>query len=466
MTNVRKNISYNIIYQILIILLPLITSPYISRVLGAESLGICSYLHSIVSYFSFFILLGLNNYGSKTIAQVKSDKTNLSKNFCAIFCMQLLSSVIVILIYIVYIISPLCNYKIYSLIQLLYLFGSALNINWFFFGMEKFKLTVIRNTIVKILSVLSIFIFVKKTTDIYIYIIILSLTNLFTSVFLWGFLKKEIELCKIGFKDIKQHIKPNLILFIPIIAVSCYKIMDKIMLGNMSEINQVALYENAEKIIQVPISIVTAIGTVMLPKISNLLSEGKEEETKMYVNKSFDLIMMIAFPMTFGIMAVCEKFMPLYLGAEFTETGLFTKYLAITVIFVSFANVIRTQYLIPKNKNKIFILSLVCGAFVNLIINILLIPKFSGMGAIIGTIFAEFTVMIYQTLAVFKEMQIHKYIKNIVKYFIFSLIMYLIINRFDSIIENDIYCILTQVVMGILIYSALASKEIIKYIKK
>jgi len=103
---------------------------------------------------------------------------------------------------------------------------------------------------------------------------------------------------------------------------------------------------------------------------------------------------------------------------------------------------------------------------VNLIINILLIPKFSGMGAIIGTIFAEFTVMIYQTLAVFKEMQIHKYIKNIVKYFIFSLIMYLIINRFDSIIENDIYCILTQVVMGILIYSALASKEIIKYIKK
>ena len=465
MSSVKKNFIYNTTYQILILIIPLITAPYLSRVIGAEGIGVYSYTYSITYYFGLFILLGLNNYGNRKIAQVKEDKEKLSREFLSIYSMQLFMAIIVIAIYGIYISLNDYTYKVIQAIQIVYLISVSLDINWFFFGLEKFKITVTRNMIVKILSFISIFLFVQNEQDLWVYTLIMSLSHLISQCCLFPFLKKVIMPVKITFKDVVKHIKPNLILFIPAISVSVYKVMDKIMLGSMTDMTTVGYYENAEKIVNIPITIITALGTVMLPRISNLVSNGKEEDARRYTDVSMKLIMFLAIPFTLGIMAIIENFAPIYFGSEFAISGIYAKYLSTTIIFISWANVIRTQYLLPNEKDKIYIVSIISGAVLNFIFNIFLIRLYSGLGAIIATIIAEFTVMIIQTIYVIHKMNIKKYFKETIILLIKGLIMYFIVINLDRLIENKVQLIISQVLVGVCIYSILNYKYIMTLLK-
>lgn len=466
MNSVKKNFTYNIVYQILILIIPLITAPYISRVIGAEGQGIYSYTYSIAQYFVLFAMLGLNNYGNRTIAKIRDDKEKLSKEFWSIYGLQIITTTIMLILYITYIIFLDSSYKLYNTIQLVYVFSAMFDINWFFFGMEKFKLTVIRNTIIKILSACSIFIFVKSKNDLVLYMLIMVGAPLISQLSLWTFLRKYIFFVKPTWNSIKKHIKPNAILFVPVIAVSIYKMMDKIMLGNMSNISNVGYYENAEKIINIPNSIITALGTVMLPRMSNLVANGNNTKIEQYINKSMKFILFLSVPIAFGLIAIGKNFAPLFFGENFVKTGEIIQYLAITLVFISWANVIRTQYLIPNEKDKSYIISVFLGAIINFVINSLLIPKYNAIGAAIGTIFAEMVVMIYQTYTVRKELSIKKYFKYLLKFLVSALIMYLIIIQFERIIENKYILIFTQIMLGALIYFTINYKYILENIKE
>ncbi len=459
-TSVKKNFIYNIVYQILILILPLITAPYISRVIGAEGLGIYSYTYSVAHYFVIFAMLGLNNYGNRTIAKYRDNKENLSKNFCSIYAMQLMTSALVIIAYIVYVILFDNKYLIYAIIQLIYVLSAGLDINWFFFGIEKFKLTVTRNSVVKLLSVCSIFVFVKRKEDLILYAVIMVMASFISQISLWPFLRKEIHFVKPSLSDIKKHIKPNLILFIPVIAINLYKVMDKIMLGNMTNVSNVGFYENAEKIINVPLGFITALGTVMLPRISNLTANKEKEKVKEYIDKSMEFSMFLSIPIALGLIAVGKEFAPIFFGEEFVQTGIIIQYLAITVIFISLANVIRTQYLIPNQKDNVFIISTIAGAIINLIINLLLIPKYETIGATIGTIFAELSVMLIQAISVWKEMQITKYLKKLLVFFVKGLIMYVIVYQLKYLNVQTEIIIFLQVVIGVIVYFLLNIKYI------
>lgn len=463
--SIKKNFIYNIMYQILIMILPLITIPYVSRILGVDNIGIYSYTYSIIYYFMLFGLLGINNYGNRTIAKVRDDKLELSKNFLSIYTIQVVMNVISIIIYICYCLFTDIQYKEIAIIQVIYLISNVLDINWFFFGLEKFKLTVTRSTIIKILSLILIFIFVKTENDLWIYTFILAICTCISQIFLFKFLKKEIVKCKIGFNEIKVHIKPCFILFIPLIAVSLYKVMDKIMLGNISTIDQVGFYEQAEKIVNIPMGIVTALGTVMLPRISNLVNKNEDEIVKNYIEKSVKIMMFLAFPICFGIFAVSNEFVPIFLGGKFLNSIPIVKYLSITIIFISFANIIRTQYLIPKEKDKIFISSVLIGAIVNLIINFILIPKYNAIGACIGTIVAEFVVMLYQIIKVKNDLPIKMYLKYTCKYAVKALIMFAIIYLYNFININSTYVLLLKIITGCIIYGFLNIKYITSLFK-
>lgn len=465
MSSVKKNFSYNIIYQILTLILPLITAPYISRVIGAGGTGIYSYTSSIVQYFILFAMLGMNNYGNRTIAKCRDDKDELSKKFSSLYIFQLITSTLMVILYIGYICLFNNQYLEASLIQLIYLISTCFDISWFFFGLEKFKLTVIRNTIIKILSATSIFIFVKNKDDLMIYITLMSVSHLLSQLSLWPFLKSEVKLVKPKIKDIMSHLKPNLILFIPVIAVSLYKIMDKIMLGNMATIQDVGYYEYAEKIINIPLSIITALGTVMLPRISNLVANNNQEKIKFYIDKSMQFVLFISIAMCFGIIAISPRFVPIFLGDEFVQTGYILQLLSVTIIFISWANVIRTQYLIPNEEDKPYIISVFIGAIINFVVNILLIPRYKTIGAAIGTICAEISVAIYQTIVVRKEIDFRKYIKYIVQFILSGLIMYIIISNLSHIIHNSYLLIISQVTLGAIIYSMLNYKIILENIK-
>ena len=459
----KKNFIYNVLYQILILIIPLITMPYVSRTLGADGIGIYSYTYSIAYYFMIIAMLGLNNYGNRTIAKVRDNKEELSKQFCSIYAFQLISSLIMIVAYLIYIFVFDNQYKIIAIIQAMYVISSMFDINWFFFGIEKFKLTITRNTIIKVLSLILIFIFIKTPNDVWKYTVILAGSTLFSNIVLFSFLRKYIKLVKVSKKDVFKHFKPCLVLFLPVIAVSIYKIMDKIMLGSMSTVKEVGSYENAEKITQVPISIITALGTVMLPRVSNMLSNNQEEQVKKTISKTMPFIMFLTFPMILGLILISKEFSIIFLGNGFEKSGYLIQLLSITIVFLAWGNVIRTQYLIPKEMDKQYIISAFLGALVNFILNCIFIPIYQSVGACIGTIAAEFIVMFYQTFIVRKELPIKKYIIESLPFLLKALIMFVLTFIISKCITaNGIYKLIVQVIFAGFIYLILNIKYIYK----
>ena len=452
MSSLKRNFIYNIAYQILALILPLITTPYVSRILGANNIGIYSYTYSIAYYFMIISMLGINNYGNRTIAKCRDNKDELTKNFWNIYYLQLIMSFFMIIIYLFYLAFVVKENQLIASIQILYIISAMLDINWFFFGIEKFKKTVIRSSLVKIISFVLIFALIKKESDLWIYTLILSGSTLFSQIIMHYFLKNEIGTYKFNIKEILIHFKPCLILFIPVIAISLYKMMDKIMLGIISNTFEVGLYEQAEKIVNVPTSIMTALGTVMLPRISNLVAKGNDKKVNEYIDKSIKFMMFMAYPMCFGLIAISKYFIPLFLGKEFIKSSLILSLLSITLIFISFASVIRKQYLVPKEKDNIFIVSVIIGAIVNITFNLILIPLYSSIGAVIGTIMAEFTVMFYQTIKVKKELPVFKYILETAQFLIKSLVMLVVIYPINYSGLEPTLIILLQIFIGIFIY--------------
>ena len=427
MTSPKKNFIYNVMYQILILIIPLITAPYLSRVVGSEGIGIFSYTYSIVYYFMLLTLLGVNNYGNREIAKVRDSKKELSKTFWSIYSFQIFMGTLMLIIYIAYLLLFNIDYKLLSFIEIIYILSAILDINWFFYGMEEFKKTITRNTILKIGTLFLIFIFVKKSTDLWKYTLIMASMTLLSQLILWFFMKGKIDFVKIKIKDIKKHIKPNIILFIPVIAVSIYKIMDKVMLGSLTNINEVGFYENAEKIVNIPITIIAALGTVMLPRITNMISNGQKKEVDKYINKSIEFVMFLSLAMCIGLICVGYDFAPVFFGKEFQKTGILIVLLSITLPFISFANVIRTQYLIPFGKDKVYMKSVIYGAISNFIMNLIFIPKFESIGACIGTITAEIFVMLYQFYYMRKEYKFGNLFKTIIPFILTSIIMFEVI---------------------------------------
>lgn len=432
--------------------------------MGAEKIGIYSYAYSIASYFGLFILLGLSNYGNRTIAAVRDDKKKLSRTFWSIYLMQILMAIIVIIIYIGYVVL-VANNKLMAWIQLIYIISVALDINWFFFGMEQFKLTVSRNTIIKILNVILIFIFVKDKNDMYIYGVIMCLGSLISQIFLWIFLKEFIICVKVKINDILGHIIPNLTLFVPVIAISLYTTMSKILLGSLSSMEAVGFYENSNKLTSIPSMAVTSLGTVMLPRMSNLVASGNHKEAMKYIQKSLLVSVFLSCSMAFGISAVCKEFVPLFYGVGYEECINIISLLILSSVFISWANVIRTQYLIPNKKDKIYIVSVFMGAIVDIILNLILITKYAALGAAIATLFAEFSVCAYQTYQVRKEMPIKKYLKESIPLFMIGIIMYVITSSIPFVI-NNLITLLIKVIIGGLIYLGLSGLYYIKILKK
>ena len=242
MGEIKKNFIFNIIYQFLILIIPLITIPYVSRVLGADGIGQYSYTYSIVYYFMMFAMLGISNYGNRIISKTRDDKATMSKTFKEIYLIQFILSLVMIVIYYLYVSLFNIKYQQIAIIQIIYIFSCMFDINWLFFGLEKFKLTITRNILIKILSLITIFIFVKTKSDVWKYTLILSLSTLISQIALWPFLKRNILNLNISVSDAFKHFKPCLKLFLPVIAITIYKVMDKTMIGIFSNISEVGYY--------------------------------------------------------------------------------------------------------------------------------------------------------------------------------------------------------------------------------
>lgn len=428
MSTLKKNILYNTLYQVLIVIIPLITAPYLSRVLDADGVGQYSYTYAIANYFVLFAMLGLTNYGNREIAACGDNSEKRSQTFSSIYAMQAIWAFGLTLLYAIYVLLFVEKYRIIALIQIIYVSSAVLDINWLFFGLEKFKLTIIRNFAVKIGTFICIFLFVKNGGDVWKYTLIMAAGTMVSQLCMWIYVPRFIQIRRVSFAEIRQHIKPNIVLFVPVLSYSIYKIMDKIMLGNMADVSAVGLYEYAEKIVNLPLGFIAAFGTVMLPRMSSLAALGDKEKINNYVGKSSKYVTLIAAAMAFGLMSVGDVFAPLYYGSAFAVSGTLIQLLAITLIPISWANIIRTQFLIPTHRDNIYLLSTVSGAVVNLVINILLIPRYSYYGAAIGTIAAEFSVVVIQITGTRKEFQYGTQFKGVFPYIAFGIAMFAVLS--------------------------------------
>lgn len=456
MKTISKNLLYNIVYQILVILIPLVTAPYVARTLGVTASGIYSYVNAIAYYFVLAAALGIGNHGNRSVAAVRDDRNKLSEVFWSIYLFQLTTSIISIVAYVIYILLFVGENKLIFVIQLLYVLSGAFDISWLFFGLEKFQITVTRNMLIKILTVVMIISFVKTPEDVWKYTLILSAGAFISQAYLWMYVKKYVDFTFPGFSKIYSNLKPALTLFIPVLAYSIYKMMDKIMIKNMSNYDEVGLYQNAEKIINIPMGIITALGTVMLPRMSNIMANGDSSKAKTYIKNSIELVTFLCSGIAFGIMGIARVLAPVYLGDAFEKCGPLIELLAISVFFIAWASVIRMQFLIPSHNDKAYIISTILGALTNLCINICLIPHFQSVGAAIGTILAEFVVMITQVLFVRKQISIMAYIFKALPFVLIGLVMMASVHFIGYSLGKSILTLVMQILAGAVIYLVLS----------
>ena len=458
MGSVKKNIIYNISYQILILIVPFITSPYVSRVLGPEGLGTYSVTTAIVKYFTLFALLGMSNYGNRTIAKNKDSKEKLSVTFWNLYYFQLISSSTVLMMYIIYLlVVGIDNYGLVSLCQIPYMLSCVFEISWFFYGMENFKGIVTRNTVVKILTTIAVFAFVKERGDAWIYVLINSLSLLMGQLCLWPFVFKYVSWKKPNWSIIRSHFKPNCILMISVIAVSVYTLMDKIMIEWMTTTTEVGYYENTEKIVAIANNAAGAVGAVMLPRVSNLRASGSDDKVLSYISKSMKYIMLIAVALAFGIAGVSKSFSVIYYGKEFERCGMLLMMISPAIVFYAASNILRNQYLLPKDMDRVFVTATVSASILNFVLNSIFIPVYGALGAVIGTVGAQFGELAYQALKTRKELPIKKYILCVFPYICFGAIMFFACKRIEKIEGISVVSLITQIIVGGIIFLILVS---------
>lgn len=287
--NIAKNYIYNLIYQILAIIIPLITTPYLSRILGAENIGIYSFTLSITTYYILFGSLGVAMYGQREIAYVQDNIDKRSKTFYEIFIMKAITLLLSLFVfYFTFCLNG--EYSIYYKILMLEIIANIVDISWYFQGIEEFKKTVLRNIIVKLISVACIFLFVKNQSDLNIYFVIYVLSTFLGNITLWFYLPQHLKKIKFRELKIKKHIKPALMLFIPQIATQIYTVLDKTMIGAIiSDKSEVGYYEQTQKIIKLLLTLATSLGVVMMPRIASTYAKKDMKKVKEYMNKSFGL---------------------------------------------------------------------------------------------------------------------------------------------------------------------------------
>lgn len=454
MTKLKTNLSYSIAYQILNIILPLITAPYIARVLGVTGVGLYSYSFAIMNNFQIFAMLGITNHGSRTIAFAMTPEER-SKRFGEIYSIQCLSHIIIGTIYIAYSYTHLCVDHNLAVIIGIGILSSLLDISWLFFGLEEFKLTVIRNFFVKIATTIFIFIFVKDANDLYLYAAIMALGTLISQSYLWFYIRKYIKWITPSLYLIRKNIKPIMVLFIPIVSFSIYKILSKIILGAMSSIEEVGLFENASKLLNVPLGFISAVGTVMIPRISTLLKEKDMNKVEEFLGISIKMNTIIMSCLSFGLISISTPVILFLFGEEFKGSSPILSLLSISLLFIAWANVIRTQWLIPSNHNQIYVTSTIGGAIVSVMSNLLLIPIYGGIGAAISSVLSE-AFIFFSYLFFMKKYKIScgDFVRSI-PYVVFGIIMFIVIYFYMSEIKHELsnFTLLTSsILIGAVVY--------------
>lgn len=450
--SIKRNYIYNLIQQILTLLTPLITTPYISRVIGAEGIGIYSYASSIVTYFALFAALGTATYGQREISYCQDDKKRRSEVFWNNELLCIITTCISLCFYGLFCFFQKENRIVFFILSLS-LLDVCLNVSWLLTGLEEFGKIVLRNIIIKVVSIGFIFTFVRTKDDFIIYVLGLTLALIISDISLWPFVFKFIDRPKV--KDLKpfSEIKVVFSMFVPTIAISIYTVLDKTMIGIITKnAAENGFYEQALKISKIALTIVTSLGAVMIPRIGYLFEKHDNDLVRQYMYRSYRFVGFIGIPMGLGLLAISPNFVPWFFGKGFEGVIPLIGVLGFLLLSIGINNVTGVQYLIPTKRQNTFTKTVLIGACVNLIANICLIPSLGAIGAAIASVLAETIIAITQLWIVRKEISSLAIIKQSLKYIISGFIMFFTLLLINKYLQPSIMNTLVLISSGCFVY--------------
>ena len=454
---IKKNFLYQFLYQVIILIVPLILSKYVTHAITNDALGVYSYSYSIASIFVILAMLGIQKYGTREIARVKDNPTELRRTFWGLYLLHFIFSVFSITLYLIVCFFVSSGERAIFFIQAVYVASAIFDITWLYYGLENFKSVVIKNLVVKVLEVFLIIFLVKSNADVWKYTLIMAGSVFIGQLIVIPTAVHHVHPIAISFSDIKHHILPLFMLSISVVAASIYAYLDKTLIGLLSKNGKsdVAIYEYSEKVVRIPLGILTVLGTVMLPRMSSLALRKDVEEEKRMISTSLTVISFLSIGALFGIISISEVFVTLWYGSSYQDCSWCIVLMAPIIFFIAFGDIIRSEYLIPMKKDFAYIISIVAGAITNLVLNLFLIPLLGLRGAIIGTLFAEASICLTQLFFCKNQLPIKSYLLIPIP-FLFSGAVILSFNNFiQNVMGVSYLTLVVQIITGFVLYVAL-----------
>lgn len=450
--SLQKNFIFNLIYQILTLILPLITTPYISRTLQAENIGIYSYTFAILSTFMMVGSLGIATYGQKEIAANREDSQVRNLLFWEILLVRGITICVALVAYVYYAFVD-SKYTIYYLVQLPYLISAVIDISWFFQGIERFDIIVYRNLLIKIVGIVLIFTLIKDQGDLVVYLLILSFSQLLGNLTAWMYVPRLLSKPALRKSKLIWHFKQTLVYFIPTIAYQVYAVLDRVMLGAIigSEA-QNGYYEQAHKIINMIVSVYSAYNIVLRSRMSYYFSKHEDKKIRIQFNQSVQMVIFLSLAMSFGLFGIAKGFVPWFFGEGYDEV-VNLLYLFCPMIFVmGFSMCIGTHILTPGEMQKKANIAQCVAAVVNLIFNAALIPVFQARGAAIASFLSQLSVLIIYLILVKFFFDIKVFVVSFAKSLVSAVGMFSLIMLSNNYLRMSVTSTFLQIVIGAIVY--------------
>jgi len=454
--SVKKNYLYNLSYQILLLFFPLITIPYAARILGAEGIGTFAFTNSIVQYFVLFANLGISTYALREIAKVKNRINLMNDVFNDILSFQILTSFVISVCFLIYVLIFHFNDRILYLIQIISILSVGIDISWLYIGIEDFRKNAIRNVLIKVSIFFLLFIVVKTKKDLINYILLINVSSFVGQLFMWVGIKRYIKTIKINFANFSTHLKGCMKLFYILLIGIVGTNINKTLIGIFVNQSEVGKYDMAFKIIMLILVISTSLGAVLLTRVANSHYEGDIEGVKTYINFSFNFISFFGFGMCFGLLGLSHQITSILFGPNFIDTSTYLMIMAPIILLNSWSNIFSTQFMIPTNNEKKYIKSLIIGIIVGIGSSFLLIPRFSAKGACYSFLIGEIVILTSHLIQIKNLLPLRMMVMGIWKYLVSALILLIYILLINSI-ELPFYLkVGIQIIGGSLLYILLA----------
>lgn len=454
--SIAENLFYNMLYQVLVTVLPIITTPYVARVLGLAATGVHSYTESIVTYFTLFGALGTSMYAVRKIASVREDEKSLAQATLEILALKVILMLITLAIFI----PSLCigsEYAYLYRIHIINIVATGLDISWFYQGIEDFKKVTIRNLLMKLLFIVALFVFVKTPVDLPIYVLSIVGSSLIGNLMMIAYLPGYVKLRIYEPLQPFRHLKESAALFVPQIMNYVYVLLDRTLLGWMTNTDNVGIYDQAQRLVRMIAGMMHTLGYVMMARISSLTAANDTDSIRKYIHKSIDFTLFLSLPAVMGIIAVAPDFIPFFLGEEFLQVVPTLRIISVVVLTSACNSILGVQLLIPLKREKIYTIAMISGAAVNVAINVCLIPLLGVFGACIASITAELVVMLICYFNTRDMICLKTVLKNNAWVAVASGVMFLVVTLVAQIQMHVILKLLAEVGAGVAVYVAITA---------